>query len=260
MKSYKHFALGMAKQAVTLMRKNFTLGMAKEHKQDGSPLTETDLAINRLVIASVRKLYPSHGVLAEEESSLQGDEEFVWVCDPVDGTIPFSHGVPISTFTLALVQHGTPILGVVADPFQKNYFFAEKGGGAFLNGKPIGVSTKNTLRTAMVYAENWQQAQYPMLPLIDALEKQDCHVPIMKSIAYGAVLIAAGEAEGVVFPGSQPWDLAATKIIIEEAGGKVTDFHGNDQRYDRTIKGIVGSNGLLHAELLRLIGTTILEK
>ena len=260
MKSYEKFALGLAQQAGRLMRQNFVLHMEKENKpEDGSPLTKTDLAINQLVIDEVKKTFSGHGVLAEEQSDYSESDEFVWVCDPIDGTIPFSHGLPLATFSLALVQSGQPILGVVYDPFLKYCFFAQQGKGAYLNNKPIKVSNVNTLASSVVFTEYWLQAPYNTLPLIKALEEVNCHAPILKSIARGGVMVAAGVAVGVIFPGSSSWDFAAVKIIVEEAGGKVTDFYGNEQRYDRKIKGCIASNGIMHAELLSLVEKTVLS-
>jgi len=115
MKNYKDFAVSLAFQAGKIMKQNFVTGMQKEWKEDHTPLTKTDLAINELVLDAVRLNYREHGVLAEEESNFNG-EDFVWVCDPIDGTFPFSHGYPTFTFSLALVKNGKPILGLLFDP------------------------------------------------------------------------------------------------------------------------------------------------
>ena len=106
MKKERDFAVDLAKQAGAVMRANFSPGMKKEWKEDRSPLTVTDTAINRMVIAAVQKTFPEHSVLGEEESTWKEGDEMVWVCDPVDGTIPFSHGIPLSMFALALVRNG----------------------------------------------------------------------------------------------------------------------------------------------------------
>jgi len=106
MTTYEQFAKDVAKQAGKIMMENFKLGMHKEWKSDNSPVTETDLRINKLLIEGVKKYFPEHSVLGEEESNFVGDRKMVWVCDPLDGTLPFSHGVPIFTFSLALVDDG----------------------------------------------------------------------------------------------------------------------------------------------------------
>ncbi|MDD2807666.1 MAG: inositol monophosphatase [Patescibacteria group bacterium] len=258
MTDYKIFALKLAARAGKIIKTNFKFGMAKKNKADGSPVTQTDTKINTLVINEVKKRFPNHSVLGEEESNLQTDREFVWLCDPVDGTIPFSHGIPIATFVLSLTQNGQPILGLIYDPFGNNLYFAEPGQGTTHNNKSVKVSTNKSLESALIFCEYWQQAKFNTLPIIEALEKTDCHCPIYKSIAYGATLVARGEASGLIFPGAHAWEMAAVKIIIEEAGGQVTDFYGRNQRYDGEISGGVASNGYIHQKLIATIKQAIL--
>ena len=110
--TYEEFAKQLAQKAGEIMKNNFSHGMKKELKRDKSPVTTTDIAINKLVISEVKKYFPDHDVKGEEESSFENNSEYVWVCDPVDGTYPFSHGLPVFTFSLALVKNGKPVLGV----------------------------------------------------------------------------------------------------------------------------------------------------
>lgn len=253
MKDYRNFAVKLAKKSGKIIKKNFVYGMEKERKEDGSPVTKTDLAINRLVIEEIKKEFPGHGIISEEEDEVQGEGEYSWVCDPVDGTIPFSHGMPLSCFSLALVKDGVPILGVTNNPFEKNIFVAEKGKGAFLNGKPIKVSQTDSLAGSIVYIGGWSKTPYQTSGVIDLFEERHCHAIMLKSIVYGGSLLAAGQIVAAVGPKNKPWDIAALKILVEEAGGKVTDFNGQEQRYDREINGALMSNGILHDELLEMI-------
>ena len=108
--NFIQFAESIARESGAIIRQNFSLGMTREWKGDGSPLTETDRRINRLVIEKVAGYFPGHSVLGEEESTSEILNEFTWVCDPVDGTIPFSHGVPTSVFSLGLCRNGEPIV------------------------------------------------------------------------------------------------------------------------------------------------------
>ena len=117
--AYLDIALDLAKQAGVIMRKNFAAGMKKDWKDERSPVTETDLAINDLVLREIKKYFPDHSILAEEESDHDESHEYVWICDPVDGTHNFSHGLPTATFALALLHQGEPVLGVILDPFEE---------------------------------------------------------------------------------------------------------------------------------------------
>lgn len=256
MRSYKRFAIDLAKRAGDIIRKNFKLGMKKEWKADNTPLTETDLIINQLVIDRVKQKFPSHSVLSEEGSDFSEKSDYVWVCDPLDGTIPFSHGIPVCAFSLALVHKGESILGVVYDPFMKRMFVSEKGKGAFMNGKEISVSSRDTFKHSLLSVVHWNGAPFDFSRLAVTLKNEGARISNI-SIAYIGALVAAGEFVGTIFPGDQPNDTAALKVLVEEAGGKVTDIFGNEQRYDRPIKGHIASNGILHEKLLALVRETI---
>jgi len=201
-----------------------------------------------MVIEEINKRFPEHGVLGEEQSALK-DNSFVWVCDPIDGTIPYSHGLTISTFSLALVRDGNPVAGVVYDPFQDRMYAAEKDAGTTVNGEKVTVNTRKSIKDAVVsmngpeffsdihrgLVESWA---FPFIP---------------QSFAYGAKQIASGHFTGGIFGWNSPWDCAAVKVLVEEAGGKATDYQGNEQRYDQKLNGFIVSNALVHDELLEIV-------
>lgn len=246
-------ALGLGKQAAAIMRKNFTSQMKKEWKDERSPVTETDLAINALVLRELKVRYPDHGILAEEESAHEESHEYVWVCDPVDGTHNFSHGLPTATFALALVHEGTPVLGVVVDPFEERTYYAEKGRGAFLNGVPIRVSSSPTVKKTLIGLGKTRDLKN-LFPVMDALYQKGVSMITGLSIHYLSSLVAAGEFSASIFGGSMPHDMTPAKIIIEEAGGRVTDMYGEvPKRYDRPMAGQLCSNGLVHEEILAVL-------
>lgn len=251
MGEYLDFAVALAREAGAIIRENFALGMRKEWKEDETPVTATDLRINRLVIDAVQRQYPDHAVLGEEgDAGPQG--EYVWVCDPVDGTVPFSHGVPVCVFALALCRDGEPIAGVVYDPFMDRLFSAEKGGGAFCNGRPIRVNTAPTLRRQLVEAEYYGDGLYAP-SVVEGLLSAGAVPLTQMCVMYPAALVASGEFTGAVFHLTKPYDGAPLRVIIGEAGGKMTDIDGKEQRYDRPINGYIISNGLVHDELLRIV-------
>ncbi len=252
MEKYKIFIIEIAKEAGIIMNKHFKIGMIHIEKKDTSPVTEADLAINSLLIKRVKELFPKHSVLGEEESCMIEGSEYVWVCDPIDGTIPFSLGLPIATFSLALVHNGEVILGVVYDPFCDRLFYAEKGKGSYLNNKKIHVSDHPTLNKARIEFEMWNRSKYDLQPLINELKKFNPVLVRFASFANPSALVGAGEFTATIFPHTSVQDVAAIKIIVEEAGGKVTDLFGNEQRYDQPINGVLVSNGILHDQLVDL--------
>ncbi len=256
---YKHFAIHLGQSAGEIIRRNFVLGMKKEWKSDATPLTETDRTINQMVINAVKAKYPDHNILAEEGDALSGQSDFVWVCDPLDGTIPFSHGIPMCTFSLALVHRGKTIIGVIYDPFMDRMFVAERGKGAFLNDEPIHVSKRNSIKQSMFGMVYWKNAPFDFSICTEVLRNEQAKIVVIASIAYMAALVAGGEFVATLFPGDKPHDSAALSVIVEEAGGKVTDVYGNAQRYDRPIRGHIASNGILHAQLVALVEKTVLR-
>jgi len=246
--NYKDFAIDLAYKAGERMRKDFTLGMKKEWKEDKTPVTVTDIFVNQLVIDSISKKFPEHSILAEEISNLK-DSEHVWVCDPIDGTIPFSHGFPIFAFSLALVKDGKPILGVIYDPILDRLVYAEKDKGATLNGKPIKVSSASSFSERTIIDGGIQALG--LLGLDEKIQKREVLTTRIYSCVYGGMLVALGEFIAEIYRYINPWDAAAVKIVVEEAGGKVTDLLGLEQRYDQEINGFIASNGRVHDELVR---------
>ncbi len=241
---YQKFAIGLAKDAGKIIKKNFSHGMAKNWKGNDTPITKTDIVINKLVIKSVKEVFAGYDILGEEESYLANKSDYIWVCDPVDGTIPFSHGVPTCVFSLALVFKGRPIAGVIYDPFMDRMFYGEKGKGAYLNGKKIHVSRQG-LTNGLI---NWESASCWMV------EKAHprCLVCRLDSFIYGGMLVASGEMTASFYPWKYAHDGAALKIIVEEAGGKVMDMYGKEQRYDREIKGCLVTNQIVYKQLLKI--------
>ena len=249
-------ALDLAEKAGAIMRKNFSLSMKKEWKDHRSPLTETDLVINDLVLKRIKELYPDHSILSEEGDDFTEASEYVWVCDPVDGTHNFSHGIPTATFALALVHNGEPILSVVRDPFMERTFYAEKGKGAHLNGKKIMVN-KNTGLKKTIIGCGKTKAIRNLFPFMEDAYSRGVSFITGLSIHYMCALVAAGEFSAALFGGGSAYDMAAAKILVEEAGGRATDIFGNiPARFDRDMEGQIVSNGILHDEILKILDET----
>jgi myo-inositol-1(or 4)-monophosphatase len=252
MSQYREFAVDLARQAGKIIKENFGFGRERTWKEDNSPLTSTDELINQLVIDEITKHFPMHSILAEEGSAMQ-ESEYTWVCDPIDGTFAFSHAVPTCVFSLALVKDGDPVLGVIYDPHMDRMYVAEKGKGASVNGSRMEVSKKKELKNAGIALSTWTWSAYPLMRMQNMIELQCAYATEIGSIANSGALTACGEFDAVVFTGSRAWDVAAVCILVTEAGGKVTDLFGNEQRYDQDTKGIIASNGQLHEQLLALI-------
>ena len=207
-----------------------------------------------MVIDQISRKYPDHSILSEEGSKLRNNADYTWVCDPIDGTIPFSHSVPTCMFSLALVTDGKPIVAATFDPFLDRMFTAIKGHGAFLNNKKIHVSNELFNQHSIIGNGLWHKSPYPIDHVINTINiKYNSICMNLESIVYMGMLVGLGEFVATIYSSIYAHDVAAIKLIVEEAGGLVTDIKGNDQRYDQNIQGAIISNGVVHDELIRLV-------
>ena len=193
----KKFLFKVAKQSNKIIINNFTLNMDKEWKTDGTPLTESDLKINELFINSVKKYFPQHGILAEEGGNIKSLSEYTWLCDPVDGTIPFSLGIPTCVFAACLLKNGEPIVTIIADPFFNRYFYAEKGKGAYLNNIAIHVSQTASLEKQIFGTLAWTTAKYDLKSLPEKLVNNNLHIINTGSTINMGTLVASGNLIGI---------------------------------------------------------------
>lgn len=256
MQNYKDLAFQLAEKAGKIMLANFKIGVDTEIKKDFSPVTKADLEINSLVIKEINKNFPDHSIIAEEESAVK-ESKYTWVCDPIDGTIPFSHGIPTAVFALALMKNYQPILSVIADPFSKRIFSAEKGKGAFLNNKSIKVNNINSFKAPSLGTSTlgaWIKYDGKDISKhILKLTKKGAKVITLGSIIYSGALVASGEFCATIFPGKKIHDTVALTLLVEEAGGKATDITGKKLDFSKSLNGHIISNGALHNKILDTI-------
>ena len=260
MEEYLEFAKELAYEAGKIMKKYFYEENGMEFKSDKTPVTIADKMINKLVIEKVKEKYPNYGVDGEEEKYLT-DSEYLWVVDPIDGTSSYTRHIPVSVFSLALVKDGQPIVGVVYDPYLDEMYTAIKGKGAYLNSEKICVNNKEygELGSTIDFCM-WNDMKYDTYKIIGEVRKNN-KISMIGSVARASMAIATGKISGELFPGTDHGncDIAASKLIVEEAGGKVTSFNGDIQRYDMGIDGAIISNGIIHDDLLK-ISNKILKK
>lgn len=252
---YLAFAKSVALEAGEIMRKYFGKQPDSHLKADNTIVTVADEEINQLVIDRVRAAYPEHDIDGEEASDRRGSD-YVWVCDPIDGTATFARELPVSVFSLALVVDGLPEVGVVYAPFSDHLYWAARGQGAFMNDEQIHVSNKTFGQMAEINVDWWPSAEWDVMRAIHRLAyDKGAYVTAPGSTTHAAMLVARGAFVASVFAGSKGKhvDIAAAKVIVEEAGGKVTDLFGEDQRYDGDIRGVVVSNSVVHSEIIHAL-------
>ena len=254
---YLKFAKDIAYKAGKIMIKYFEDNSEASYKLDQTIVTKADTEINQYLIKKVKETFPTHSVDGEEEQF--GKSNYVWVCDPIDGTAMYARGIPVAVFSLALVIEGVPTIGVVYDPFTDSMYSAIKDKGAYKNDKKISVNNiELTDKKSVSNFDMWPKADYNLYDSIKELGKKTYFVGV-GSVIRACMCIATGDFNLAIFPGTthKNCDIAAAKVIVEASGGKVTDLFGNEQRYDRDINGAVISNGKVHDEVVTVLKTNL---
>lgn len=231
MSEYLVFACAVAKKAGAAATKVFSRAFQTKYKTEGdyqSPVTEADGLCEKIIISSIKKKFPSHGIVSEESGEFKSSEEYVWLIDPIDGTRNFSHKIPRFSISIALVHKGDVLCGAVYDPCMKELFSAEKGVGAFLNRRRISVSGTSDVKSAIISLDGAMapdvKRQVPkniekILPNVEAIR-------IFAGAALDLSWSACGRLDGIVNHKCHSWDVAAGGIILKEAGGIIEDALG----------------------------------
>ncbi len=217
-------------------------------------VTEADHASEKAIITEIQKVYPYHFILSEETGEVKSDSNFKWIIDPIDGTINFANGIPICCVSIGLEKDGEMIMGSVYNPFMNELFVAEKGMGATLNGKNIEVSKKDNVGNSCLvtgFPYTYLDSENGPLEVFEKLIRKAIPVRRLGSAAIDLCWVAAGRFDGYFEHHLQTWDSAAGFLMVKEAGGKVTDYKGND--YSVYQKQILATNGLIHEELRGVI-------
>ncbi|MEO8412093.1 MAG: inositol monophosphatase family protein [Ginsengibacter sp.] len=240
-----------AKELVRFFDGTFTIG----NKEGLNNLvTEADYAADKAIQAVIKEAFPDHGIVSEETAEKISESEYKWIVDPIDGTVNFANGIPICCVSIGLELNGNILMGAVYNPIFKEFFFAEKGKGATLNDKKISVSNKTeVLRSCLVTGFPYNYLEQPNGPLevFSRLIRKGVPVRRLGSAAIDLCWVAAGRFDGFYEHQLNAWDSAAGYLIVEEAGGKVTDLNGD--KYSPYKPGIVATNGLIHDELVEWV-------
>lgn len=217
-------------------------------------VTEADHAAEKAIIDTIKESFPDHFILSEEAGELTMDSQYKWIIDPIDGTVNYAHGIPICCVSIGIEHEGKMVLGAVYNPFLKEFYLAEKGRGAQLNGEKIETSKeREVIKSCLVTGFPYTYLDMPNGPLqvFERFIRKGIPVRRLGSAAMDLCWVAAGRFDGFYEHKLQAWDSAAGFLIVEEAGGKVTDFKGNE--YSPYQPQILATNGHIHEEMLQWI-------
>lgn len=248
MEKFLQAALEASKKAELVIMKYFSDEVRSALKPDQTPVTIADQEAERIIIRTIKKHFPKHGFLGEETGE-ENPSEYTWIIDPIDGTKNYIRKLPFFGTQIALMRNGELILGVSNAPALKEIAYAIKGEGAFLNLKPIRVSNVSSLKDAFVCYGNIRYFdRQNCLDRLAKLAKDTFHAR-----EYGDFwmyhLLAQGKIDVAIEAEDKIWDIAACKVIVEEAGGKVTQIDGKPLRKEST--SIIATNGKIHDDVVK---------
>lgn len=250
--SYLDSSIQIAREAGALLSEYFERRVRFELKGEFDLVTEADRASERLILSRLKSEYPSHSIVAEETGAHAGTSEYRWYVDPLDGTTNFAHGFPVFNVTLALERAGELITGVIFDPVRNEMFTAEKGGGAYLNGERIQVSTTKLITDSLVATgfPSRKRHQNINVHFYYQLAMMSHGVRRAGAAAIDLAYVACGRLEAFWEFGLNPWDMAAGILMVTEAGGACSDMRGAP--VDLRGPDVLADNGRVHSELVQL--------
>ena len=254
MDNFRERAIEIAREAGKFLKDKLYNVHTIHYKGDINMVTEVDKISEEMITSKIKTLFPDHDILAEEFTDINSGSDFRWIIDPLDGTTNYAHGFPFFCISLALERLNTMLVGIVYDPILDEMFVAEKGKGAFLNEREIHVSNthniiKSLLATGFPYdiqKDNDNNLNYfnKMILRAQAIRRAG-------SAALDLAYVAAGRFDGFWELKLNPWDIAAGWLLVEEAGGLVTDIGGED--YYLESSSILASNGIIHKEMIDVL-------
>ena len=249
-----NFAIRVAQDAGRLLRDRLGTRIQVNLKGDINLVTDVDIASEHLIREAIADHYPRHQVLAEEEGLHDAASEYRWVVDPLDGTTNYAHGFPIFAVSIALERNGETMLGVVYDPMRDELFAAERGSGASLNNKAIHVSSTEPLSRSMLSTGFPYDIRTSRLTNLDNWSNFAMTAQALRRTGAASVdmcYVACGRFDGFWELNLSPWDTAAGALIVEEAGGRVTNFGGGE--FSNYKPEVIASNGHIHEQMVEVI-------
>jgi myo-inositol-1(or 4)-monophosphatase len=252
----------IAREAGEIIKNGFRTDFSIEFKTSATNLvTEIDKKSEKTIIDFINKKYPDHGILAEESGGDYNNKEYVWIIDPLDGTTNFAHGLPIFSVSIGVQKNGKTICGIVYDVMQDKMYTSEIGGGSFCNNRKLKVNENENLAYSVLvtgFPYDISANPHNAIELFAAFLKSSRAVRRLGSAAIDMCYVADGVFDGFWEVKLNPWDVCAGSLIIEEAGGLITDFHSNPR--DLFCKEILATNGKVHSKMIEVMETVISEQ
>jgi myo-inositol-1(or 4)-monophosphatase len=255
MNSFREPAVEIAREAGAFLKERLHTEHSIDYKGEINLVTEADRNSEQIITSRIQDLFPDHDIMAEESAPISRGSEYRWIIDPLDGTTNYAHGYPVFCVSVALQRRNQVILGVVYNPMLEELFVAERGKGAFLQESKICVSSTRGLAEGLVatgFPYDVRENCRDTLACFNEMIPSAQTVRRAGSAALDLAYLAAGRVDGFWELRLKPWDTAAGWMLVEEAGGMVTDLYGRP--YWLESPAIVASNGRIHEELIAVLG------
>lgn len=256
MKSFRDIAIEIAREAGQFLKARLNSVHKIGYKGEINLVTEADRASEEMITSKINHLFPDHDILGEEFTSTKRGSDFRWIIDPLDGTNNYAHGYPVFCVSIALHRQDKIVLGVIYNPVLDEMFVAEEGKGALLNGRQIHVSSTVGLAESLLatgFPYDIRQDSQNALNYFNTMIRKARGIRRAGSAALDLAYVAAGRFDGFWELKLCPWDTAAGWLMVEEAGGIVTDLRGKEYYLDSPI--ILASNGKIHEEMIEALNS-----
>jgi myo-inositol-1(or 4)-monophosphatase len=254
MKTFKDFAIGIAKEAGQFLKARLNSAHRIGYKGEINLVTEVDKASEGMITSKINHLFPDHDILAEEFTSTNKGSDFRWIVDPLDGTINYAHGYPVFCVSIALQRLDKIVLGIIYNPMLEEIFEAEKGKGALLNGRQIHVSNTGKIGESLLatgFPYDIRDDSESALNYFNTMIMKVRGIRRAGSAALDLAYLADGRFDGFWELKLNPWDTAAGWLMVEEAGGIVTDLRGKAYYLESPV--ILASNGKIHEQIMDVL-------
>jgi len=258
MLQWKLFAVDLARRAGILLKEKFNQKHEIHYKGEINLVTEADKMSEDLIIASISQKFPDHGILSEESPVITGAGKLRWIIDPLDGTTNYAHGYPVFCVSIALENEGTIVLGVIYDPMREEMFVAVRGGGLYLNEKKLHVSDVNDLSRSLLvtgFPYDIRESKDNNLNFFNAMAIKVQAIRRAGAAALDLAYLAAGRFDGFWELKLKPWDTAAGCLMVEEAGGVISDIAG--QKWHLQSPSLLASNALIQEQMVETLSIKV---
>jgi myo-inositol-1(or 4)-monophosphatase len=254
MTQLKLFAMDLARKAGFLLKERFNQKHQINYKGDINLVTEADKMSEDLIIAAIKREFPDHGILSEESPVITGAGKMRWIIDPLDGTTNYAHGYPVFCVSIALENEGLIVLGVVYDAMREEMFVAVRGEGAYLNDKKLAVSSLKDISRSLLatgFPYDIRESKENNIDYFNAMAISVQAIRRAGAAALDLAYLAAGRFDGFWELKLKPWDTAAGCLLVEEAGGVISDIAGS--KWHLQSPSLLASNALIHEQMIKIL-------